>query len=582
MMKAGVQAFITPSTDPHSGEYVPKHWESRSWLSGFTGSAGTAVVTINKAALWTDSRYFIQAAEQILDSGFVLMKDKIEGTPTVEEWLAGELKAGDYVGIDGLVNTVTAVDELKRQLEPFGIRVKDVGDPYEELWENRPTLPDSPVIIQGLEFSGERTASKLSRIREQIGSNGLLVSMLDEVCWTLNLRGNDIDYNPVFVSYLFITPKRAVLYVNRKKVDGVSSKSEGNEILVNDYLKAEGVDIKDYGDVFEDLKHTDVPVWVQPEKTNYTCFSLLKYPQRKECPISSMKVMKNTTEIEGYKRCMIKDGVAMVKWLKWLIPAVEDGGQTEMSLVRKLYELRAEQPLFMGDSFANIMGYGSHGAIVHYEPSEDTDVPVKAEGLLLCDVGSQYRDGTTDMTRTIPLGHLTDEMRRDYTLVLKGWINIARIHFPKGTYGSQLDVLARAPMWEYGINYLHGTGHGVGSYLNCHEGPHQFRMNHMPFKLSPSMTITDEPGIYIEGSHGVRHENTMLVVKDTDGITFGPYYKFEPLTMCPVITWPIIKEMLSDEEKAWFNGYQKSVYETLSPYLDMECQIWLSETCKEI
>jgi len=359
MMKAGVQAFITPSTDPHSGEYVPKHWESRSWLSGFTGSAGTAVVTINKAALWTDSRYFIQAAEQILDSGFVLMKDKIEGTPTVEEWLAGELKAGDYVGIDGLVNTVTAVDELKRQLEPFGIRVKDVGDPYEELWENRPTLPDSPVIIQGLEFSGERTASKLSRIREQIGSNGLLVSMLDEVCWTLNLRGNDIDYNPVFVSYLFITPKRAVLYVNRKKVDGVSSKSEGNEILVNDYLKAEGVDIKDYGDVFEDLKHTDVPVWVQPEKTNYTCFSLLKYPQRKECPISSMKVMKNTTEIEGYKRCMIKDGVAMVKWLKWLIPAVEDGGQTEMSLVRKLYELRAEQPLFMGDSFANIMGYGS-------------------------------------------------------------------------------------------------------------------------------------------------------------------------------------------------------------------------------
>lgn len=572
MSKAGVQAFVTPSTDSHSGEYVPKHWESRGWISEFTGSAGTAVVTLDKAALWTDSRYFLQAADQIKDTEFVLMKDKLEETPTVERWLAQQLNAGDSVGIDGWVNTVSAVEDMQNQLRPFGIDVKHIGDPYAEIWTDRPVLPTTPVIIQGLEYSGESASSKITRVRERLNGDGLLVSMLDEVCWTLNLRGDDIEYNPVFVSYLLITQDTAILYVNKEKLTPA----------VVDYLSKEGVRVRDYDAISDDLKALDVSVWAQPEKTNFACFSLLKHPVRRESPVSTMKIMKNETEINGYRSAMLKDGIAMVKWLRWVVPAVADGGQTEMSLVRKLYDLRAEQPLFMGDSFANIMGYGYHGAIVHYEPTDDTDIPVLPKGLLLCDVGSQYRDGTTDMTRTIPLGPLTDEMRRDYTLVLKGWINLARVHFPRGTYGSQLDVLSRAPMWEYGINFLHGTGHGVGSYLNCHEGPHQFRMNYMPQPLYPSMTITDEPGIYIEGSHGVRHENTMLVVEDKEGITFGPYYKFEPLTVCPVFTSPVVVDMLDKDELNWFNSYQQHVYDTLAPHLDDEHRDWLKDVCAKI
>ena len=581
MQKHGVEAFVTPSTDPHSGEYVPKYWESRAWISGFTGSAGTAVVTMDKAALWTDSRYFIQAAQQINGTEFVLMKDKLEETPTVEQWLSSELKRGDAVGVDGWVNTVTAVEAMKEELAKAGIEVKEIGDPYAEIWEERPQLPTTPVIIQGLEYSGESASSKIARIRERLKTldsglstlgSGLLISMLDEVCWTLNLRGEDIEFNPVFVSYLLITPEAVTLYVNEVKV----SKE------VRDYLANEGVKVKPYAEIRNDLSLLNIPVCVQAEKTNYACYSLLQHPVRRECPVSTMKIMKNPVEIEGYRRAMLKDGIAMVKWMKWVVPAVEKGGETEMSLVHKLYDLRAEQPLFMGDSFANIMGYGYHGAIVHYEPNDETDIPVRPEGLLLCDVGSQYRDGTTDMTRTIPLGPLTEDMRRDYTLVLKGWINLARVHFPRGTYGSQLDVLSRAPMWEYGLNFLHGTGHGVGSYLNCHEGPHQFRMNYMPQPLYPTMTITDEPGIYIEGSHGVRHENTMLVVEDKEGLTFGPYYRFEPLTMTPVFTSPIIVEMLDEDEKRWFNNYQQLVFETLAPHLDEEHKEWLEKTCMPI
>lgn len=583
MKRAGVSAFITPSTDPHSGEYVPKHWESRSWISGFNGSAGTAVVTLSKAALWTDSRYFLQAAKQIEGSEFVLMKDKLESTPTIENWLISELKEGDVVGIDGWVNTVTAVEEMQAKFESAGISVKEIGDPYAEIWEKRPELPSTPVIIQGLDFSGESAKNKIERIRQIIcegkdekgawkKSCGVLISMLDEVCWTLNLRGEDIEYNPVFVSYLLVTDKKAILYVDQQKITD----------KVAEYLDGEGVEVKRYEDVANDLKLHEIPVWAQPEKTNFACYSLLKNPIKKECPVSTMKIMKNEVEIKGYKSAMLKDGIAMVKWLKWVVPAVEKGGQTEMSLVRKLYDLRAEQPLFKGDSFANIMGYGYHGAIVHYEPTDETDIPVRAEGLLLCDVGSQYRDGTTDMTRTIPLGPLTEQMKRDYTLVLKGWINLGRVHFPRGTYGSQLDVLSRAPMWEYGINFLHGTGHGVGSYLNCHEGPHQFRMNYMPQPLYPSMTITDEPGIYIEGSHGVRHENTMLVVEDKEGETFGPYYRFEPLTLCPVFTSPILTEMLDKDEVKWFNDYQQLVYDILAPHLDEEHREWLKGICSPI
>ncbi len=571
MAHGNIQAIVVPSTDPHSGEYVPDHWECRAWISEFHGSAGTAVVTTDKAALWTDSRYFLAAEQVFRDSEFVLMKEKIEGTPTISQWLGSVLPKGATVAVDGWTNTVTAVEQLTQELKAVGINIVTDIPSLDDIWTDRPPLPLTPVVIHGLEYSGERASSKIARIRRQMLDEGnaddcsLLISMLDEVAWTLNLRGSDIEYNPVFVSYLLVRPDTACLYIDRRKLTPE----------VTEYLKGEGVEVRDYDTIGSDLRQMDSPVQIQPDKTNYACYSCISKPVRRDCPVSVMKIMKNPTEIAGFRSAMLRDGIAMVKWLKWLLPAVEAGGQTEMSLSRKLHELRCEQPLFMGESFATIMGYGWHGADIHYEPTDESDIPVLPEGLLLCDSGGQYLDGTTDVTRTIPLGPLTDTMRQDYTLVLKGWINIARVHFPHGTYGSQLDVLARAPMWERGTNFLHGTGHGVGSYLCVHEGPHQFRMNYMPQPLLPGMTITDEPGIYIEGSHGVRHENTMIVVEDQQGRTFGPYYRFDPLTLVPLFTSPIITEMLDSDELRWFNDYQQRVYDTLAPHLDDEHREWL-------
>ena len=598
MRKRGLNAFITPSTDPHSGEYVPKHWYGREWISGFTGSAGSAVVTLDKAALWTDNRYFLQAEEQLRGTEFLLMKDGLETTPTIQEWLSQELKCGDVVGVDGWCYTVDGINDLHKHLNRFGITVKPTDDPYNLIWADRPSIPENPVEIHSEEYAGESATSKIGRIREDLrreGADATVISMLDEVAWTLNLRGTDVDYNPVFVGYLFISQDDAVLFVNKNKV------SEKVEI----YLRKHGVSVMGYDEIATFLGDYKGCVLLQPGKTNVNIQDSIKKGilMHGDCPVTKMKIMKSPTEIRGYHSAMIKDGIAMVKWMKWVIPAVAQGGHTELSLEKKLLEFRSEQPLYRGESFDTIMGYGYHGAIVHYEPTPETDIPVEPRGLLLIDSGGQYLDGTTDITRTIPLGPLTYEERRDYTLVLRGFINLARAVFPRGTYGSQLDVLAREPMWKYGINYLHGTGHGVGSYLNVHEGPHQFRMNYMPTWLVPGMTITCEPGIYIAGSHGVRHENTMLVVnarlRDDDnrlpgiaygldcsseeqGVTFGPYYQFQQLTLCPIFTSPIIKEMLQPEEIEWFNAYHQLVYEKLSPELDTETAEWLREITKPI
>ena len=576
LMKAyNIDAFITPSTDPHSGEYVPSRWYSREWISGFNGSAGTAVVTQHDAALWTDSRYFLQATDQIRGTEFTLQKDKIEGTPSVSEWIGQRIAKGGCIGVDGWTNTVESVLTLEKELAEYGLTIRTDIDPYDTIWTDRPSLPKDKVFIQPLEFAGESTSSKVERIRDAYHKNkadGLLVSMLDEVAWTLNLRGNDIEYNPVFVSYLLICDNSVTLYTKKDKLN--------QEVL--DYLNAENVIIKDYDDIGSDLKHLEKKIQIEPAKTNFGIFSCIANPVLADCPVSTMKIMKNPTEIKGYHSAMLKDGIAMVKWMRWALQAVKEGGQTELSLEAKLTSFRAEQPLYRGPSFATIMGYAAHGAIVHYEPTPETDIPVLPKGLLLCDSGGQYQNGTTDITRTLPLGPLTEQERRDYTLVLRGFINLARVHFPKGTYGSQLDCLARAPMWEYGINYLHGTGHGVGSFMNVHEGPHQFRMNYMPTPLLPTMTITDEPGIYMTDRHGVRHENTMLVVEDQEGVTFGPYYKFEQLTLCPIITSPIMVDMLQDDEMKWFNEYQQMVYDKLSPHLDQETSEWLYEVTRPI
>ena len=468
MSNRGISAFITPSTDPHCGEYVPERWKSRRWISGFTGSAGIAVVTTDKAALWTDSRYFIQATEQLAGTSYQLMKEKIEGTPTVAEWLGSVLHKGDTVAVDGWVNTVAEVNTLKADLEPYGLQLTTDLDPYDSIWADRPGIPDSKVFIHGVEYAGETAAHKLQRIREKIGNHALLTTFLEDIAWTLNLRADDILYTPFFVSYLIITPTTATLYINKEKVP-----SE-----VEAYLKSEGVGIRPYEAITDDLQACELPVEVQLDKTNYATYKAIRQPIAKASPIPYMLMFKNPTEIKGYRNAMEKDGVAMVKWMKWTLEKVPKGGQTELSLAAKLEAFRREQPLCMGISFESIMGYAHHGAIVHYDPTPETDIPVKPEGLLLIDSGGQYLDGTTDITRTLPLGPLTEEMRRDYTLVLKGWIGLGSAVFPKGTCGTQLDTLARVAMWRYGINYLHGTGHGVGQFGSVHENIdlHQFRM----------------------------------------------------------------------------------------------------------
>lgn len=574
MKREGIHAFITPSTDPHAGEYVPERWKARQWISGFTGSAGKAVVTLDKAALWTDSRYFIQATEQLADTEYVLMKEKIEGTPSITEWLGDVLPEGSVVAVDGWVNTTSEVKNLENELKAHRLTLRTNLNPYAELWTDRPALPPSKAFIYGTEYAGESASSKIQRIRKEVGGNAILLTGLEEVAWTLNIRGNDVAHTPFILGYVLITPSTTLLYISQEKVTP--------EIVK--YLHNEGVSIRQYDDITADLQALETPVFVQPDKTNHALYSAIKTPIHKDNIVRKMLIIKNETEIRGFRNAMEKDGVAMVKWMKWALDNIPKGGQTELSLSKKLEDFRAEQPLFKGLSFISIMGYAHHGAIVHYDVTPETDIPVKAEGLLLIDSGGQYLDGTTDITRTIPLGPLTQEMRRDYTLVLKGWIRLGSAIFPKGTCGTQLDVIAREAMWKHGINYLHGTGHGVGHFMSVHEGIglHQFCMQWRPTPLLPGMVITDEPGIYIEGSHGIRHENTMLVVPATEGITFGPYYTFEHLTLCPILTSPILVEMLTEEERQWFNNYQNTVYERLAPRLDEEHKAWLKEVTKPL
>ena len=581
MRREGISAFITPSTDPHSGEYVPNRWKSREWISGFNGSAGIAVVTLDKAALWTDSRYFIAANEQLSGTEFVLMKEKIEGTPSIPEWIAEvtrkESEAGTkvVVGVDGWVNTASDVEDMRAELATYSLELRTDIDPYAEVWTDRPSIPTGKVFIQKMEFAGESASSKIARLRKELKGKAILASMLDEVAWTLNLRCDDVLYTPFLVSYLLVTPETANIYINKEKLTPE----------VEDYLKAEGVGIRPYEAIAEDTAACTMPVVVNPAGTNYSVYSAIKTPVCQTSPIALMLMYKNETEIKGYRSAMEKDGVAMVKWMKWTLENVPKGGQTELSLAAKLEAFRAEQEHFMGLSFESIMGYGPHGAIVHYEPTPESDVPVKPEGLLLIDSGGQYLDGTTDITRTIPLGPLTPEMRRDYTLVLKGWIRLGSAVFPKGTCGTQLDALAREAMWKYGINYLHGTGHGVGSFMSVHENCalYQIRMQWKPTPLLPGMTLTDEPGIYIEGSHGVRHENTMIVVEsDVPTITFGPYYQFEHLTLCPILTSAIDTDMLEEPEIKWFNEYQQKVYDRLAPRLDEAHKQWLYEVTRPV
>lgn len=580
MKREHLSAFIFPSTDAHQSEYVADHWRGREWISGFNGSAGTAVVTMKSAALWTDSRYFLAAEEQLEGTEYQLMRLKIEGTPTIAEWLGKELQdvQSPEVGLDGMVNSYNYVKDLSYSLRKLGgITLRTNLDPLEQIWENRPSLPANPVEIQSLEYAGETLVSKVARIRKSLGelhADGMLVSALDDIAWTLNLRGTDVHCNPVFVSYLLIESDKVSLFVDDNKLSPE----------VKQYLQDNQVSLYNYNKVEKCLEsYSEYNILLDGDETSYYLWKTVKCQEivAAASPISAMKAVKNKAEIEGYRSAMLKDGVAMVKFLKWLKPAVEAGGQTEISIDEKLTSLRAEQKLFRDISFDTIAGYAQHGAIVHYEATPETDVVLKPEGLILIDSGAQYQDGTTDITRTIALGAVSEEMKHIYTLVLKAHIQLELVKFPDGASGTQLDAVGRECMWREGYNFLHGTGHGVGSYLCVHEGPHQIRMEWMPTPLRAGMTLTDEPGLYLAGKFGVRIENTVLI-SDYMSTEFGKFLQIEPLTLCPIDTTPIDVDMLLPEEIDWLNAYHHSVYEKLSPFLDEEEKIWLENATKPI
>lgn len=580
MRREHLSAFIFPSSDPHNSEYVPPRWEGRKWISGFDGSAGTAVVTLHSAALWTDSRYFLAAEEQLAGTEFQLMRERMEGTPGIAEWIAAELSDADSteIGVDGMCMTYTDVSDLKTELKHNGgITVRTNLDILDRVWTDRPSVPLNPVRIQPLEYAGESCRDKLGRIRSSLlrrGAGGMLMTQLDDIAWTLNLRGTDVHCTPVFVAWLIVAEEVAVLYIKDEKLSP--------EVI--DYLHAEGVAVDDYDNIIDALNSYDgYTLLIDPATTNYTLsqlrgnFNLVSAPS----PVPEMKAVKNEVECNGFRNAMLRDGVAMVKFLKWLEEAVPRGGETELSVSAKLRQLRAEQPLFMDESFDTIAGYEEHGAIVHYEPSPESDVALRPEGFLLLDSGAQYLDGTTDITRTIQLGAVTDLHRRVYTLVLKGHLSLQNLCFPRGAAGTQLDAVARVAMWRDGMNFMHGTGHGVGSYLSVHEGPHQIRQEYRPAPMLEGMTVTDEPGLYLAGKFGVRIENTLLTVPYLT-TEFGRFLRFEPLTLCPIDTRPIVVDMLSAEELAVLNAYHQMVYERLSPMLDAEHRAWLAAKTRNL
>ncbi len=577
MRREHLAAFIFPSTDPHQSEYVADHWKGREWISGFNGSAGTAVVTMYAAALWTDSRYFLAAEEQLQGTDYQLMRLKIEGTPTIAEWIGRECGAGAEVGVDGWCSSANEVKGLIADLrKQGGITVRTNIDPLKLIWRDRPEIPENPVEVHPLEYAGETAHDKIARIRQALReqhADGMLMAALDDIAWTLNLRGTDVHCNPVFVSYLLISTTTVTLYINKRKLSPV----------VEAYLKAEGVGVAPYEDVGKGLKdYCEYNILLDPDEINYALYkSVTREIVEGESPVKRMKTVKNEREIAGFRSAMLKDGIAMVKFLKWLSDYSEYSECSEISVSGKLETLRAEQPLYRGLSFDTIAGYGPHGAIVHYEATPDSDVPLRPEGFLLLDSGAQYLDGTTDITRTIALGPLTEEEKRVYTLVLKGHIQIELCKFPSGASGTQIDVLAREALWREGLNYLHGTGHGVGAYLNVHEGSHQIRMEWKPAPLVAGMTVSDEPGIYIAGKFGVRIENTLLITpyKETE---FGRFLQFESLTLCPIDKSPILVEMLLPEELDWLNAYHQRVFDTLSPHLSPDEVAWLCTACEPI
>lgn len=583
MKKNKIDAYIIPSTDPHQSEYVPELWQRRQWISGFNGSAGDIIVTKEKAGLWTDSRYFLQAADQIEDTGIDLYKIGVAGVPTMFEFLRDELGKDQTVGIDPRLHTQQEANDLKNRLMNHKIKlVHQDENLVDKLWKDQPELPVEPIMAWDEKYAGESVDSKLQRIREKMvieGADIHILTTLDSIAWTFNIRGNDVEFNPVVIAYAFITKGNAELFVSRKKVKKDVKKALKGKVKIYDY--------EDFPKRLQKNTGKKVKIWLDIDTVSAWVVNLIDKKSDllfKKSPVTLFKACKNETELAGFKACHVRDGVAMVKFLHWLNEAVPKGGVTEISASDKLTEFRAPDSLFRGLSFATISGYNEHGAIVHYESSPETDVELKPEGIYLIDSGGQYLDGTTDITRTVALGEPTDEQKDKFTRILKGHINLAMASFPQGTQGIQLDTIARKPLWDIGQNYGHGTGHGVGAFLNVHEGPQgisYYRGIGVPLEIG--MICSNEPGYYKAGEYGMRIETLINVVKDEEKSSADfEFYKFETATLCPVDTKLIDKSLLSEQEIEYLNIYHKRVLAELSPKLRGKAKEWLAAATEPI
>ena len=579
MKRAGIQAAIIPQADPHMSEYIASHWQARRWLSGFSGSAGTLVVPAEgHARLWTDSRYFLQAAEQLEGTETELMKEGLPGTPSIEAWLAEELPAGAAVGVDAMLMSVGALRGLRTALKARGIRLDTMFDALPAIWTDRPALPKCAVFVHDEQYAGLSAASKIAGALDGArahGADALFVSALDQVAWLLNIRSRDVRYNPVATAYVYLGPEGNILFIDTDKLDAD----------VQAYLKGQGVETRPYTAVkaFIVGLSTQRRVLLDPASTAYGVLEAFgERAVEAMSPIAMPKACKNEVQIAGIREAMKRDGVALVHSLMELESRMAAGeAVTEMDVAEILRRKRAEQPLFFDESFGTIAGYGPHGAIVHYEADEKSNATLRPEGLLLIDSGAQYLDGTTDITRTIALGTPTQQERADFTLVMKGHIALAQAVFPEGTCGTQLDALARQYLWQHGLSYLHGTGHGVGHFLNVHEGPQSVRLNYVPAPLTPGMVTSNEPGLYRAGVHGIRCENLVLTVPALD-TEFGRFYRFETLTLFPFDTRLFATEMMTEAELAWVNAYNSRVYDALAPMLGKEAREWLESKTQSI
>lgn len=574
-----MDAYIIPSYDAHQSEYVAEHWKGRQWLSGFTGSAGTVVVTLEDAGLWTDGRYYIQAEQQLAGSGIRLFKMTEPGVPSYSEWLATVLKEGAVVGFDGTVFSTNLVKKMEVDLKAKSITFKMEQDLLDVLWEDRPAIPKEPLFTHDIQFAGKSRVEKLNEVRQDMktkGANYFILTSLDDIAWLLNIRGNDVPNSPVVITNVIVAAQTCYLFIDACKVPAA----------VKEELEADGIELKDSADILPFLAELsgEDTVLLDANRTNIRLYNAINNEAKKVVSANvttALKAIKNDVEIKNLRACEIKDGVAMVKFIKWLKDAVAEEAITEIAAEEKLEQFRSEQEGFVGPSFDTIAGYQEHAALMHYKANKETQHTLKAEGLLLIDSGGQYYDGTTDITRTFVLGELTERQKRDYTLVLKGFIALSAVKFLHGATGSNLDVLARQPIWQHGIDYKCGTGHGVGFFLNVHEGPQSIRNDTNTVTLEKGMILTNEPGIYLEGQYGIRIENMMVVV-EAEKTEFGQFMEFEAITYCPIDLAGIDKELLTKQEIQWLNDYHQEVYTKLAPYLDEEERVWLRGETKAI